>query len=255
MKNVVIVGASTGIGKAIALKLGAKGFSIALGARRERELQSVADEAGGRAISVVMDATVRKDVERLSQRAIEAFGGIDVWINSTGRGILRKVMDITDADLDEMVQINIKTALYGMQTIIPHFQQRKKGHLINLSSFLARYPVFSERSAYSAAKAALNSLSTNLRMDLATEYPQIHISDVMPNVVTTEFAYNSLHSKGPATPLKQVIQPQTAEQVADLIAELIDRPQQELFTNPMALQAARMAFGNVPEFEVGLKKA
>ena len=70
-----------------------------------------------------------------------------------------------DDDIDTMVAINVKAALYGMQAIIPHFIERGEGHLINVSSYLSRVPVATYRSAYSGAKAMLNTLTENLRMD------------------------------------------------------------------------------------------
>ena len=104
--------------------------------------------------------------------ALDAFGRIDVWVNNAGRGITKAVLDLRDSELDEMMAVNVKSALYGMQAAVPSFIKRGGvGHVINVSSFLGRVPVASFRSAYSAAKAALNSLTTNLRMDLRAEYP------------------------------------------------------------------------------------
>jgi NAD(P)-dependent dehydrogenase (short-subunit alcohol dehydrogenase family) len=79
------------------------------------------------------------------------------------------VLDLTDEDFDQMMVVNAKSALYGMQAIVPHFKERGAGHLINISSALGRVPFASYRSAYSAAKAALGSLTANLRMDLRAE--------------------------------------------------------------------------------------
>lgn len=124
MKSIVITGASAGIGAAIARRLGRDGNRIALAARRADRLAEVAKDCGPDAIVVVADVTHRDDVERLRDEAIRAFGGIDVWINNAGRGISRSVLDLTDADLDEMMQINVKSALYGIQAIVPHFIER-----------------------------------------------------------------------------------------------------------------------------------
>ena len=115
---------------------------------------------------MVTDVTKRKDVERLRDAALKKFGHVDVWVNNAGRGIGKNVMELTDEDLDEMIRVNVKSVLYGMQAIVPHFQQRGKGHLINVSSFLGRVPLAAFRSAYNAAKHAVNALTANLRMDL-----------------------------------------------------------------------------------------
>src|SRR5258707_3253795 len=99
-----------------------------------------------------------------------------------------------------MMAVNVKSALYGMQVITPHFMERGRGHIINISSFLGRVPVASVRSAYSAAKAALNTLTANLRVDLQRSHPGIHVSLVMPGLVTTDFASHATGSTGPIPP-------------------------------------------------------
>ena len=100
------------------------------------------------------DVTRRADVERLRDRAIEAFGHVDVWVNNAGRGMTKAALELTDDDLDAMITANVKAALYGMQAIVPHFKERGRGQIINISSMLSRVPFASFRAAYSAAKAA-----------------------------------------------------------------------------------------------------
>ena len=87
-----------------------------------------------------------------------------------------------------------------MQTIIPHFVERGTGHLVNVSSFLGRVPIATIRSAYNAAKAALNALTANVRVDLQARAPGVHISLVMPGVVTTEFAKHAIGAAPGAPP-------------------------------------------------------
>src|SRR5262245_27917972 len=96
LRNIVITGASSGIGAELALQLSASGHRVALAARRERELRAVAARAGASAIVVPTDVTQRPDVERLRDRAIDAFGHVDVWVNNAGRGINRPVLELTD---------------------------------------------------------------------------------------------------------------------------------------------------------------
>src|SRR5205814_4023841 len=138
-----------------------------------------------------------------------------VWINNAGRGIARAALELTDAEFDEMMAVNVKSALYGMQIVAPHFIERRQGHIINISSFLGRVPIATHRSAYNAAKAALNALTANVRVDLARTYPGIKVSLIMPGVVTTEFARNALGTASatapPWTP-GAAMQPQTAEE-------------------------------------------
>jgi len=228
-KVVVITGASGGIGAALARQLGAKGHSLVLAARREAELKKVAAESGKGALAVVADVTRRADVVRLRDEALKAFGHIDVWVNNAGRGITRNVLELTDEDVDTIVAVNVKSALYGMQAIVPHFKERGGGQLINVSSFLGRIPLASVRSVYSAAKAALNSLTANLRMELRAQ-PGIKISLVMPGVVSTDFAANALGAVPGGWSGAANYRSQTADEVATLIAGLLENPVAELYT-------------------------
>ena len=248
-KVIVITGASSGIGAATSKLLGSKGDSLAICARREKEIHRVAEESGPNAMAVVADATRRADIERLRDAAIRRFGHIDVWINNAGRGIHRKVMELKDEDFDQIMAINVKSALYGMQAIIPHFQERGQGHLINISSFLGRVPYVPMRSAYYAAKAALNALTANLRVDLKSTHPGIHVSVVMPGVVTTAFAANAMFAPPQTGAWASSIPTQSADQVAAVIAALIDKPVAEVYTNPAAAEIAKRYYEDVQAFE------
>ena len=253
-KVVVVTGASAGIGAALARRLGAEGMRLALAARRADELRRVAKDAevrgAPRALAVATDVTRRADVMRLRDAALEAFGRVDVWVNNAGRGISKPVLELTDEEFDEMMAVNVKSALYGVQAIVPHFEERGAGHLINVSSFLGRVPLVSSRSAYNAAKAALNALTANLRADLRTRAPGVHVSLVMPGVVTTDFARNALNAPAAATPPSGgAMRAQTADEVADAIARLIERPVPEVYTNPSSPELARRYYADVAAFE------
>jgi NADP-dependent 3-hydroxy acid dehydrogenase YdfG len=254
-RTIVITGASSGIGAALARNLGAAGNNLVLAARRRPELESVAREFGSRAIAVVADVTKREDVLRLRDEALRRFGSVGVWVNNAGRGIAKPALELTDADFDEMMAVNVKSALYGMQAIMPHFIERSQGHLINISSFLGRVPIATHRSAYNAAKAALNALTANVRVDLRAKYPALHVSLIMPGLVTTDFARHAIGSTGSAPPpwvSGGTMQPQTAEEVASAIADVIEHPVAELYTNPASGPMARRYFEDVGAFEESL---
>src|SRR5689334_10234699 len=131
-KVVVITGASSGIGAATAELLGARGASVVLVARRATALDAVAARCGGRALVVVADVTRREDVRRAVDEAVRRFGRIDVWINNAGQGITRPPSELTDDDVDAMIGSNVKSAIYGMQEVLPHFKARGSGHIINI---------------------------------------------------------------------------------------------------------------------------
>jgi short-subunit dehydrogenase len=257
MKTIVITGASSGIGAALARHLGGEGHNLVLAARRAEELNAVAREVESHVITVVADVTRRNDVARLRDEALRAFGSIAVWVNNAGRGIARPALELTDAEFDEMMAVNVKSALYGMQVVVPHFTERRQGHIINVSSFLGRVPIATHRSAYNAAKAALNALTANVRVDLAAKYPDIHVSLIMPGLVSTDFARNAVGSSSAIAPAwapgASGMKPQSAEEVAAAIAGVIEQPVAELFTNPASAAMARRYFEDVGAFEESLR--
>ncbi len=224
---VVITGASSGIGAAAARAVAKAGGVPVLAARREAELRAVAGECGDKAVAVVADVTRRADVQRILDESVRAFGRVDVWINNAGRGISKPVAALTDEDFDEMMRVNVKSALYGMQVAVTHFKTRGQGQIINVSSMLGRIPFASIRSAYCAAKHALNALTASLRIDLRGEYPGITVSTVSPGVVATDFGLNAL---GGGLDSRQMPMVQAVEEVAQVIVDLIEHPRADVYT-------------------------
>lgn len=243
---IVITGSSEGIGALLAKRQAAKGDAVVLAARRQDKLAQVAQECGGETLTVVTDVTKRADTEHLRDAALERFGHIDVWVNNAGRGVGIRVMDLTEEQFDDMLTVNLKSAWYGMQTIIPYFQKQGQGHLINISSVLGRVPTAPFRSIYSASKAALNSLTANLRMDLRAEYPNIHVSLVSPGPVATEFHNNALGGTPAGRGGQQI---QSVEAVVDVMEQVIDHPVADVYTNSASADLVQRYFQNIPAFE------
>ena len=236
-KVIVITGASAGIGAAVAEEVAKRGAKPVLAARRQEVLAPLAANLGG--LAVPTDVTHRDQVERLRDRALEAFGTIDVWINNAGRGISRNVSELTDSDLDTVITDNVKSVLYGIQAVLPHFKQQKRGHIISISSGLSRFPFAPQRSAYSAAKAALNALMANLRVELREGFPDIKCTTVLPGVVATEFGVNALHG---GIDNRKLPNAQPVGEVAQVIADVIERPRAEVYTRSQMLELAKRYF-------------
>jgi NAD(P)-dependent dehydrogenase (short-subunit alcohol dehydrogenase family) len=237
---VVITGASAGIGAALAELVGARGGRPVLVARRGRELAEVAARSGANAVTVVADVTRRADVTRARDAALDRFGTIDVWVNNAGRGITRNVSELTDEDLDEMMLVNVKSALYGMQAVLPHFRSKGRGHILNVSTMLARLPLAPFRSAYSASKHALAALTASLRMELRASFPEIHVSSVHPGIVATDFGVNALHG---GIDSRKMPGAQSSVEVAEVIASVIEHPRADVYTRPGAQQMVAAYFG------------
>ncbi len=224
---VVITGASGGIGAATARRIAGQVEGLVLVARRPEALAAVADGCGAHALEVVADVTVREEVDIVLEAALRRFGRVDVWINNVGRGITRTPSEINDADIDAMMQVNVKSAWYGIQAVLPHMRERGTGHLINVSSMLGRIPLVPFRAAYSGAKHFLNSLTADLRMELAEEHPGITVSLVSPGLVWTEFGKNARHG-GPDS--RELPNGQAVEEVAEVIAEVIVTRKTDAYT-------------------------
>jgi short-subunit dehydrogenase len=126
-----------------------------------------------------------------------------------------------------MIQVNVKTALYGMQEILPHFRARGRGHVINISSMLGRIPFAPFRSAYSASKHFLNALTANFRTEVQATHPDIQFTLVSPGVVRTEFGANAVHG-GPDS--RTLPNSQGAEEVAEVIAGVIASRRPDVYT-------------------------
>ena len=241
---VVITGASGGIGAAAAKSVASRGAAVALIARRESELRAIAAECGPNATPIVADATSRSDVRRAAQSAIDRFGHVDVWVNNVGRGITRLPTALSDDDIDDMMRINVKSALYGIQEILPHFKERGTGQIINVSSMLGRMPMAPYRSAYNGAKHFLNAITWNVRDELKDAFPGITVSLVSPPVVATEFGTNAKHG-GPDS--RSLPFPQDVAEVGEVIAWVIETKQTDVYTRPGSKAAITQFFTRVGE--------
>ncbi len=231
MKNqvIVITGASSGIGATLASLAAAQGARVVLVARRSDALNEVAKACGPEALGIVADVTQRSQVESVLTQAVARFGHVDVWVNNVGRGISRMPSALTDADLDEMMQVNVKSALYGMQVAVAHFKTRGSGQVINVSSMLGRIPFATMRSAYSASKHFLNALTANFRVEVHQTHPDIQISLFSPGLVATEFGLNALHG---GVDSRQLPSAQPVDAVARCLIELIASRKPELYSMP-----------------------
>lgn len=188
-KTVIITGASSGIGKATAIKLATNGANVVLAARREKSLQQIVEKiavSGGKAVYQVTDVTNVAQMESLARFAVEKFGKVDVLINNAGVMPLSKLRKRKVDEWNLMVDVNIKGVLYGINAVLPYMRKQKQGHIINLSS-IAGHIVFPGSAVYCATKAAVRAISEGLRME---ESPASHIRTtiISPGSILTELS-------------------------------------------------------------------
>lgn len=227
-KIVVITGASSGLGEAMAVQLAAADdYHVVLIARRQDALDAVASKCAGKATVVVADVSKREEVDRSVAAILAEHNTIDVWINNVGRGCNVLPSALTDADLDDMMRINVYSAIYCMQAVLPTFKRNGTGTIVNISSMLGRMPHISTiRSAYSAAKHFLNGIHGAFAAEHEQEYPGIVFSLASPGVIATDFGLNAGSADSRTLPGAQDVH----ECAAAIIEGSVLKRQREVYT-------------------------
>ena len=186
-KVVAITGAGTGIGRATALLLAARGARVVLGARREQALAAVTREItafGGLAAHQVTDVTRRVDVQALVDLACERFGRLDVIVNNAGIAPTSRFDALRVEDWDAMIDVNIRGVLHGIAATLPIFGRQKSGHVINVVS-TAGLKILPTMGVYAATKNAVRTISEALRQEAG---PNLRVTEVSPGFVDTDLA-------------------------------------------------------------------
>ena len=212
---VVVTGASSGIGEATARLAAQHGARLVLAARRTDRLEALA--AGlGEAVTVQTDMRDPAQIQRMVDRAVSAYGTVDVLVNNAGQGLHVPVEQIRLEDFAAVTELNVYGALVAMQAVIPLMRAAGGGHIVNVSSGTTLMTP-AGTAGYAATKAALNMLSAGARAELAGE--SIVVSTVFPFVTATEFHDQLRAGSGP--PRSPGLEPHPPEEVAEAIADLV----------------------------------
>ncbi|WP_248923973.1 SDR family oxidoreductase [Paenibacillus hamazuiensis] len=188
-KVVIVTGASSGIGEASAKLLAQNGAKVVLAARREERLaalQSAIEGQGGTAVYKVTDVASLEDVEQLARFALDTFGQIDVLVNNAGIMPLSYLHEKKISEWDQMIDVNIKGVLYGIGAVLPHMRERKRGHIINVSS-VTGHIVRKSWAVYSGTKFAVRAITEALRQEEAEN--NIRTTIICPGGVSTELVH------------------------------------------------------------------
>lgn len=235
--SVVITGASSGIGAAIARDLAKHGAAVVLAARRTERLKALADEItadGGRAHVCTVDVTHRTEVDQLIRAAVDAFGHVDVLVNNAGLMPLSMMEKLHVNEWERMIDVNIKGLLYGVAAALPVMLKREKGHIINVSS-IAGHLVFPGGTVYCGTKFAVRAISEGLRRELAG---RIRVTNISPGAIETELPNtitDEAVKENMAPVLDIAISPQA---IADAVRFAIEQPRDvsvnEIIVRPTA---------------------
>ncbi|WP_459615416.1 SDR family oxidoreductase [Bordetella sp. 2513F-2] len=188
----VITGASSGIGAATARAAGAAGAPLVLACRNQEALESVAREIrahGGEATTVAADVGIQQDHERILAAALQAYGGVDTWVNNAGVSIFGTLDRVPIEDQRKLFDTDYWGVVYGSMTAVSHMKQAG-GALINIGSEVSDRAV-PLQGAYSAAKHAVKGYTDALRMELQQEGIPVSVTLIKPASIATGFTQHA----------------------------------------------------------------
>ncbi len=226
----LVTGASRGIGAAIAQRLGEMGSRVAICARNQKALDTVAEKLrqdGVETLAQVADVTRHRDVAALVAGIEEALAPIDILVNNAGIGLFGPAHQLREADWDNVLDTNLKGVFLVSKEVAPGMIHRRKGHIINIGS-LAGKNAFAGGSVYCASKWGLMGLTYSMAEELRVH--GIRVSVICPGSVATEFSAHA--GKDP----RKMLQPSdVAHAVAavvtqapeSFISEILIRPKQK----------------------------
>ena len=232
-KVVVITGASSGIGAALARLVHQRGGIPVLAARREDRIEALAVELDG-ALAVPTDVCDDAQLQALLDATLERHGRIDVLVNNAGQGMSAKVEDMPLDDLRKIIEVNLIYPAVAIRLVAPIMRKQGGGTILNVSSGTSRVPfAIPGYAAYASAKSGLNKLTETARAELAAD--GITVSVILPFITDTEFHDVQIKvgdAQRPAVP----IEPHTAEYAAEKMLELIASGDAELLLAPDSVE-------------------
>ncbi len=227
-KVVIITGASSGIGKALALEYATRGAHVVMAARNEERLHQAAEEvsaSGVKVLAVVTDVSAEADCKNLINKSIEEFGGIDVLINNAGIS-MRALFADTDLDvIRQLMGINFWGMVYCTKYALPHLLETK-GSVVGISS-IAGYKGLPGRTGYSASKFAMHGFLETLKIENMKK--GLHVLIACPGFTASNIRNTALNEKGmvqgesPRDEGKMMSAEEVARHIANAIAKRKDR--------------------------------
>ncbi|WP_240377164.1 SDR family oxidoreductase [Bacillus piscicola] len=185
-KTAIITGASSGIGAGIAKELVQEGANVVLAARRTEklvELQKEIEEQGsGKVLPIETNVANKEDIEGLVKQAEEAFHHVDFFVNNAAQMLSGPVTSGKVDEWEQMIDVNIKGVLFGINAVLPSMLERSSGHIINIGS-VSGSEVTKGSTVYSATKFAVRAISTGLEKELANT--GVRVTNISPGMVDT----------------------------------------------------------------------
>lgn len=184
-KVAVIIGGTSGIGRAIALGMAEAGADAVATSRREEQVQEIAREIesrGRRTMRMASDVNSRRSLQELLESTVKALGKVDILVNSAGRTKRAPTLDFAESDWNEILETNLNGTLRACQVFGRHMIERRSGSIINIAS-IATFRALYEVTAYAASKAAVGSLTKSLAIEWASR--GVRVNAIAPGVFPT----------------------------------------------------------------------
>lgn len=194
-----VTGAASGIGRALALELAARGCDLALADRDEAGLRALAAEIGGNVkVSVHrIDVGDAAQIQELASEAVSAHPSLNILVNNAGVALLGQFTEIDQAQMEWLFNINFWAVVRATRAFLPQLSRQREGHIVNLSSIFGIIAPPGQ-TAYASAKFAVRGFSESLRHELKMANSQVRLSVVHPGGVATNIARNSRTGAGVA---------------------------------------------------------
>jgi short-subunit dehydrogenase len=242
--HALVTGASSGIGRVLALRLARDGARVSLVARRVDALEEVAGEiraAGGEAAVLPCDVAERAAIETMARVARDAFGAVDLLVNGAGYGRHCRFVDHDPDDVERMFRVNTLGSIHVTRALLPDMLERGSGWIVFIASVAGKI-ASPDESVYAATKFALVGLASALGLEV--EDAGVHVLTVCPGVIRTPFFDEEALSRMPPTALRQMVEP---EGLVDAVMHALARGRHEL-TYPRAIAAGYWVQALAPGF-------
>jgi NAD(P)-dependent dehydrogenase (short-subunit alcohol dehydrogenase family) len=186
---VVLMGASSGIGRETALRFAERGARVVVSARSEEGLNSLVEEIrgkGGLSTAVPAEVTEFNQVKAVADRAVEEYGRLDTWVHLAAVLLVASFEETTPEEFARVIDVNLMGQVYGAMAALPHIKADGGGALIHVSSMGAKRSI-PLQSAYCASKHGIDGFLESLRVELQHEGWPISVTQVMPATINTPF--------------------------------------------------------------------